>query len=212
MKRSAILTFLAAAVLLLMACPLMADDITLSGVLSFDGQVNLHSIYVSQNELVTFTTSPGPFDAALSIFNGSGNHLITNDDSPSDGINTIPKITIYLTAGYYTVAVSACCSFANAADMGTDVEPTDGYNLGNYWIGGYGTLANGFSEYSCEGTCDGPYQLPVQSGSADTSITDLGETSVTATPVPEAGTGTLLSAGLITALGLSAKSHCRSIG
>lgn len=163
-----------------------ADSVTLSGDLVTAGQVDLHSIYISQTDLVTFTTTPGEFDAALSIFNGAGQHLITNDDSPSDGINTIPKITIQLDPGYYTVAVSACCAFANASDFGTTVQPTDGYNLGNYWIGGYGTLADGFTAYSCEGQCFGPYDAPVVTTSNSTSITVGATTSVMAeTPEPQ---------------------------
>jgi hypothetical protein len=187
---------------------LMADSITLSGVLDAAGQVNLHSISVSQTDLITFTTTPGPFDAALSIFDAAGHHLITNDDSPSDDVNTIPRITILLGPGNYTVAVSACCAFANASDLefGTAVASTDGYNLGNYWIGGSGTLSDGFTQYSCEGTCFGPYRAPVASALDSTTITAGPVTSVTATPVPEPGSLLLLATGLLGLTGLVCKS------
>ena len=78
----------------------------------------------------------GYSDPTFSLFDGTGLHLISNDDS--NGLRS--HITRNLAAGHYSLLVSYCCSFASAVP-GSTFASNDGFNSGSYWIGGSATLA-----------------------------------------------------------------------
>jgi hypothetical protein len=105
------------------------------------GSFNSHgydviNINVATSSTVDFRFTGGYGDATFSLFNASGNHLVTNDDSNS--LN--PHLTQTLGAGNYSFMVSYCCNVIGALP-GSAFANSDGFNYGSYWFGGSGTLS-----------------------------------------------------------------------
>ena len=100
-----------------------------------------------------FTVSaPATFDIVYSsgydapnysLFDSTGAHIITNDNS--DGL--FSYLTQNLNTGVYTVLVSGRNSARYAAITDALSSLTDGFNIGTYWVGGTGTLT-GMQDYS----------------------------------------------------------------
>ncbi len=111
-----------------------------AGVIS--GNFNQHGyavldIAVKSTSTVDFLYTDGYGDATFSLFNASGNHLLSNDDS--NGLN--PHITQTLTAGNYSFLVSYCCGVFGALHGGSHAD-SDGFNSGYYVFGGGATLSS----------------------------------------------------------------------
>jgi len=107
-----------------------------------EGTFNAHgydviNINVATSSTVDFQFTGGYRDATFSLFNASGNHLVTNDDSNS--LN--PHLTQTLGAGNYSFMVSYCCDVVGALP-GSGFSGSDGFNNGTYWFGGSATLAS----------------------------------------------------------------------
>lgn len=125
------------------------------------------SINVATNSVVDFSYNSGYGDPVFSLFDASGNHLITNDDS--DDLGLYPHLTQQLNAGNYSFVVSACCYFYADHLTGSSFSSTDGYNGGSYLLGGSATLASltGSLNVGAQGAA---YQFTMQNadlGSAD---------------------------------------------
>lgn len=115
-----------------------ASVIAVSGNWGADGYDTI-AFTVHTSGVVDFASTGNLTDPTLSLFNSSGNHLITNDDSNG---SLESHITRNLLAGEYFVLVSYCCdSYFYARDNGAVGSGTDGFNSGSYQIGGAGTLA-----------------------------------------------------------------------
>lgn len=114
-----------------------------SSALSISGNFNnsgysVFNFSVVSSGTVDFQYAGGYGDPTFSLFNGSGAHLITNDDS--NGLWS--HLTQNLLAGNYSLLISYCCNSANyAVTNGGTYTNTDGFNGGSYWAGGTGTLA-----------------------------------------------------------------------
>ncbi|TCV78079.1 hypothetical protein [Sulfurirhabdus autotrophica] len=93
---------------------------------------------VSSPGVVEIQYAGGYYNPTFSLFDGSGAHLISS--YPSD------YLTQSLGTGNYSLLVGVCCDSIDYATNNFIDEPlmlsqTDGYNTGNYWIGGSGTLS-----------------------------------------------------------------------
>jgi hypothetical protein len=97
--------------------------------------VNLH---VDTASTVDFAFTDGYRDPTFSLFDGSGKHLVTNDDSNG---SLYPHLTQDLAAGNYSFMISYCCSVVSALP-GNTFAASDGVNRGSYWFGGSATLSS----------------------------------------------------------------------
>lgn len=98
------------------------------------------NVNVETAATVNFRYLDGYYDPNFVLFDGAGNHLISNDDANG---NLFSRITQNLAAGNYTLLVSYCCGAANAtATSSATFSNTDGFNTGSYWIGGTATLSS----------------------------------------------------------------------
>jgi hypothetical protein len=88
---------------------------------------------------VDFLATGGYADPTISLFDSSGAHLISNDDS----FSLFFHLTQDLAAGSYTVMISTCCDAFNfmGTHGGTHLS-TDGFNSSAYTAGGSATLAS----------------------------------------------------------------------
>jgi PEP-CTERM motif len=116
---------------------------------------------VASASTVDFTYTGGYNDPTFSLFNGAGNHLVTNDDS---NLGLYSHLTQNLGPGVYELLVSYCCQSANFASInGATFTSTDGFNNGSYWFGGTSTLSG--MQASLNGTGAGrqgqPYALTI---------------------------------------------------
>lgn len=116
-----------------------AQATVVTGTFNANGYDNIaFSLGAAATVDILFTGGYG--DATFSIFNGTGGHIVTNDDSNSS-LN--PHITTNLAAGNYTLMVSFCCdSEAHAFQQGAPYVFTDGVNNGDYLFGGAATLTS----------------------------------------------------------------------
>lgn len=94
-------------------------------------------LHVDATSNVDFLYNGGYGDATVALFNSTGAHLITNDDS--NGLN--PHLTQNLVAGNYSFLVTYCCNVIGALPD-TNFASTDGFNSGSYWLGGSATLTS----------------------------------------------------------------------
>jgi hypothetical protein len=171
-----ILKSLSAAVALFAAIG-AAQATTVSGNFNQNGY-DVISINVATNSLVEFTFTGGYGDPVFSLFDASGSHLVTNDDS----IGLYSHLTRQLDAGNFSFVVSACCDFVNHIP-GASFVNSDGYNSGSYWVGGSATL-DSFTGALHAGAAGAGYEFTMQNanlGSAD---------------VPEPGSLALMGASL----------------
>lgn len=149
------------------------------------GNFNQHgydvvAINVASSAVVDFSSLGGYGDPSFSLFDASGSHLISNDDTNS----LAARITYHLLAGNYSFVVSACCSFASYLP-GSVFANSDGFNAGTYWIGGSATLNSFTAGMSQHDRASGAsYEFSVQNavvGSVD---------------VPEPGSAALFGASI----------------
>lgn len=135
----------------------------------------------------------GYFDPTFSLFNGSGAHLITNDDDYDNNNNkAYSRITQDLGAGNYSLLVSYCCANANyVGSEGSLTSLWDGYNNGSYSIGGTGTLS-GMQAYLDLHYFD---ESSFYAAGSSYSLTVSDNAQVGAVPVPAAAW--LLGSGLL---------------
>lgn len=155
------------------------------------------SFTTASSGIVDLLYTGGFEDPNLSLFDASGDHLITNDDDDDLAISFYSHITQYLAAGSYSMLVSSCCEAYGHAyyDHGAvDVE-TDGYNNGSYLIGGTATLSGMqfFLDNSSYSALAGgqPVAMTITGDVADITA-QVG----TLSPVPEAETYLMMLAGL----------------
>jgi hypothetical protein len=162
---------------ILLAAVGTAEAAVISGNFNQNG-FDVISINVAANSVVDFSYNSGYGDPVFSLFDGSGNHLITNDDS--NGLYS--HLTQSLTAGNYSFVVSACCAFVGVLP-GATFSGTDGYNSGSYWLGGSATLAS-FTSNLHAGAGGSAYEFTMQNA-------DLGSGDV-----PEPGSLALFGASM----------------
>jgi len=106
------------------------------------GNFNEHGYAVvnfslASSTLVDMQFLGGYSDPTIGLFNGAGQHLITNDDSNSLYFH----LTRQLAAGNYSLLIGVCCHMVNGL-AGSSYMNTDGTNYGSYWVGGSATLAS----------------------------------------------------------------------
>jgi hypothetical protein len=139
----------------------------------------------------------GYSDPTFSLFNGSGAHLITNDED-LDKNSLYPHITQTLGAGNYSLLVSYCCANANyVGSEGSSTSLWDGYNNGSYSIGGTGTLS-GMQAYLDLHYFD---ESSFYAAGSSYSLTVSDNVQVGAVPVPAAAW--LLGSGLLGLVGVA---------
>lgn len=132
--------------------------------------------------VVDMQFNSGYGDSWFSLFNGSGSHIISNDDS-SSSLNS--HLTQNLATGNYSLLVSYCCSAAGAMQDGT-FSSTDGFNTGSYYGIGSAITLSGLQTFLDN--------YPDVSGAAyNVTITNA---QLGANNVPEPGSLALLGLGL----------------
>ena len=143
--------------------------------------------------MLDIRSTGGYVDPTFSMFDASGAHIVTHDDS---GATLRPHLTLPLDVGSYFLVVSYCCnSVTYALDNDATTAFTDGVNDdGSYFFGGTGTL-DGLTAYLDDigfaGTEPFTYALA------------LG--TVPGATVDEPGPGLLAASGLALVLGLHAR-------
>jgi PEP-CTERM motif len=118
---------------------LFADEVSYQGIFSSDDDVQLFNFNVSTAGLVTLQTfgyaggvngtgtviPAGGFDPVLTLFDGSGNFLVTNDDGPCGTVGTDPTtlncfdayLSLDLGAGAYTAALTEYDNLPNGPTL-----------------------------------------------------------------------------------------------
>jgi hypothetical protein len=97
------------------------------------------SLNVATAATVDFQYLSGYYDPNFGLFDGTGNHLISNDDSSN---SLYSHLTQNLAAGNYTLLVTYCCGGINAVGQTASFSNSDGFNSGSYWVGGSATLSS----------------------------------------------------------------------
>lgn len=135
---------------------------------------------------VDFQYLSGYYDPIFMLFNGAGDHLISNDDT---ALGVFSHLTQNLSIGNYTLLVSYCCQGINALNNPTFLS-TDGFNSGSYYVG-TGTLSGIKANLDNHGFTDLP-------GSAfSLSVTNAAQGFAPVGNVPEPHTVALLGLGLL---------------
>lgn len=184
---SRLFKFIAAASLglLMIAAPARANSINFAGNWA-NGFATL-GFSVTTAGTIDMVFTPGYSDATLSLFDGAGNHLVTNDDTTTS-LN--PHITQNLAVGNYFLLSSFCCSsYTYALTFSGAPASSDGFNAGSYILGGTGTVA-GMEAYLAG------LQFNIQGAYDVTISTRDGVVSPSVAPVPEPGTLLLLGTGV----------------
>ena len=112
-----------------------AQAVAVSGNFGADG-FDTFDFTVSAPATFDMVYSSGYDGPNYSLFDSTGAHIITNDNS--DGL--FSYLTQNLNTGVYTVLVSGRNSARYAAITDALSSLTDGFNIGTYWVGGTGTL------------------------------------------------------------------------
>lgn len=152
-----------------------ASAISVSGNLNPNGYDTINFSVLSPS-IVDFQFTGGIIDPVFSLFDSSGQHLITNDDEIIGSSWTLwSHITQNLAAGSYSLVVSECCGFFSAGINNN--TGTDGFNSGSYFTGS--TTLSGLQGYfdtnqtGWYGGLDYPYSLNI---SGDVSLVPEPET------------------------------------
>lgn len=141
---------------------------------------------VTSLSTVDFQSTGNPYDPTFSLFDGSGVHLITADDSNS---STAAHLTQNLGAGNYSLLVSQCCNWTSYLPI---TSTTDGFNAGSYYTyTGTATLA-GLQSYLDANVNGAGYAYSL-------NISD--NANIGAVPVPAAAW--LLGSGLLGLIGVA---------
>jgi len=176
---------------------LSAFNLANAGVIT--GTFNEHAysileIDVARDTIVDFKYTGGFEDATFSLFNAAGNHLWTAEDEGEVNPETLynaslsPHLTQNLTAGRYSLIVSACCNALRGVyRTSARYEETDGFNIGLYFAGGDATLA------SVEAGMTRPLMLGGANASYEFILTNA---EVVGAEVPEPGSLALFGAAL----------------
>lgn len=150
---------------------------------------DVFTINVGTDSRVDFLATGGYSDPSIMLFDGSGHHIISNDDSGSLNFH----LTRDLAAGHYSVLVTYCCSFSTPLySGGASFVYTDGFNSGSYLVGGTATLA-GVTNYLLN---QPPHYW------ANGSPYELRLTNAEIAKVPEPATLALAGLGLLAAAGV----------
>jgi PEP-CTERM motif len=116
-----------------------AQATTISGNFNGDGFAVFNISLASATQVDFLSTAGSHPDPTISLFDSTGAHLISNDDSAG----LMFHLTQNLAAGDYSVMISFCCSaFSFSGTSGGTSLGTDGFNLGSYISGGSATLAS----------------------------------------------------------------------
>ena len=156
---------LLAATISLVAVGSACAAINVTGNFNSSGGYDIFNFNVASAGNVEFTYTGGYGDPTFSLFNSSGAHLVSNDDS----LGLYSHLTQTLAAGNYSLLISYCCSsISYAANNGATYSANDGFNNGSYWFGGSGTLA-GMSTYldSLGWNGNPPYALTIEGNVQD---------------------------------------------
>ena len=184
-----------------LAPALNATTITFSGNFGPGGFAVLpFSVLGPGPVVVDFIYTGGISTPALSLFDGSGLHLISNSDADLADPD-FSHVTQNLLPGFYSLVVTYCCSnFSYLFDNGAVFAGTDGFHSGTFYVGGSGSLAGLLEFLNAQGQYeDAPFMLDI---SSDPAILP---------GVPEPSSLTQLSGGLA-ALGFGLwrrrRAHC----
>jgi hypothetical protein len=141
----------AAALVAVAALPGAAQAGSVSGNFGSTGWSTL-SVSVPADATVDFLFTGGYGDATFSLFDGTGAHLITNDDTV-DLAQPAPDTE---PAGRQLHPVDQLfgTSLSYADSTGATYADNDGFNSGSYWVGGTGSLT-GMKSYLDANTYDG---------------------------------------------------------
>ncbi|MDB5952674.1 MAG: hypothetical protein JWR65_4529 [Massilia sp.] len=125
------------AALFLLASLGAANAAVISGTFNEHGY-DVVQLNVGGNNTVDFLYTNGYRDPTIALFDGAGNHLVTNDDSNG---SLFSHLTQNLADGNYSLLITYCCNVVNALPGSTRAS-TDGFNTGSFWFGGSATLGS----------------------------------------------------------------------
>jgi hypothetical protein len=195
--------------LLALSGRMLADEISYQGNFSSDDDVQTFNFNVSTGGLVTLQTfgyaggvngagttiAAGGFDPVLTLFDGSGNFLVMNDDGPCGTVGTDPttlncfdaSLSLDLGAGAYTAALTEYDNLPNGP-----------------------TLADSFSQvgngdFSCPEFLGRPGAFCDASPSQRDSAWALDITTPGTSPVPEPASDVLVLSGISLLFALGTK-------
>jgi hypothetical protein len=143
-----------------------------AAVVPISGSFNSHgydyfSFVVDTDGVYDFKDTGASFDSLISLFDEFGDHLISGDDSSSGGVHF--RLTQDLEPGTYTALITSFVAVSYLFPGHSSYRTTDGFNLGDYYVGGDRTL-DGMKTFLDAGTADSlagaAYRLDVGSPDA----------------------------------------------